>query len=692
MRHWRNAILMAALSAVLPVGAAVPELDGASGLSPFASETELQAYAQALVDRRRERDAALLARRKAEQDAYRKAHPARASMVLVGTTTPGATVVVKSYQMDFERKLTADAQGRYHLAGLSPNSFYVVRTGDETKYVRTGDDAINAIDVASVESTTILTSKQIASIPVARDITSVALLAPGTVKPADAITNVQTAGVDEGGIVKKAGDFLVVLRRGRLFSIRADGEQLRVVSTVNAYGPELSGQDAWYDEMLISGRTLVVIGFSYEREGTEVGLFDLAPDGRLSYRATYQLRSNDYYSSRNYASRLIGDTLILYTPLDLFPGGGGVPRFPGVRRLSGGGDAFQRIAPAEQVYRSRIAEDSLAQTLHTVTRCKLGGDAMDCKGTSVIGPEGSAFYVSGSAVYLWLVSQPDFRDREARQELSSVVRMPLDGSVPSALRVQGAPIDQLSFLEQDGVLNVLVGADAEGLRMWQAEGSSGGLALLRAPIRSFGGASTWSRPEQYRSLPSGTGKYGFWGVQNRYVGPWLLYGAEEKGSGAFALRIDRPDAPTALPLGHSVERIEAMGEDALLVGSAGQEDRRTHGFFYQPRAAREGLFGLPVVQGEEPRQRASVQFLRNSNLQLAGVGALAAGSGGELDDAADGCVASCVDWYGNARPIFIGDRVYGLLGYELVEGALVGGRIRERRRLDFMPAAGRASR
>src|SRR5262245_38133750 len=37
--------------------------------------------------------------------------------------------------------------------------------------------------------------------------------------PAESITNVQHAGVDEGGIVKLHGDHLVVLRRGRLFSI-----------------------------------------------------------------------------------------------------------------------------------------------------------------------------------------------------------------------------------------------------------------------------------------------------------------------------------------------------------------------------------------------------------------------------------------------------------------------------------------
>src|SRR6185503_12065995 len=36
---------------------------------------------------------------------------------------------------------------------------------------------------------------------------------------ADSVTNVQHAGVDEGGIVKLHGEHLVILRRGRLFTV-----------------------------------------------------------------------------------------------------------------------------------------------------------------------------------------------------------------------------------------------------------------------------------------------------------------------------------------------------------------------------------------------------------------------------------------------------------------------------------------
>ena len=81
--------------------------------------------------------------------------------------------------------------------------------------------------------------------------------------------------------------------------------------------------------MLIAGDTIAVIGYSYEHGGTEVGLFNVDAAGKLSYQSTYHLRSDDYYSSRNYASRLIGNKLIFYisvcacrdleNPLDGFP-------------------------------------------------------------------------------------------------------------------------------------------------------------------------------------------------------------------------------------------------------------------------------------------------------------------------------------------------------------------------------------
>ena len=110
---------------------------------------------------------------------------------------------------------------------------------------------------------------------------------------------------------------------------------------------------------------------------------------------------------------------------------------------------------------------------------------------------------------------------------------------------------------------------------------------------------------------------------------------------------------------------------------AREGDSRSHGFYFRPDAGSRdgsGVLGLPVARQIERRGRRSrsirpaMLFLNRRGGQMSQAGELNA-----ADDQAqatnDGCVASCVDWYGNARPIFIGDRVFALLGYELVEGA-----------------------
>src|SRR4029453_13844466 len=194
-------------------------------------------------------------------------------------------------------------------------------------------------------------------------------------KDDESITNVQHAGVDEGGIVKLHGKHLIVLRRGRLFSVAVGDGDLKPISAVDAFGKDIDPGGTWYDEMLVSGDTIVVIGYSYQRGGTEVGLFNIDPEGLISYRSTYHLRSNDYYSSRTYPSGLIGSKLIFYTPLYLAPEAQDpFLTFPAVRKWHKGAtqDEFRRIVSATQVYRSEAqlnSDNGLA--LHTVTVCDL---------------------------------------------------------------------------------------------------------------------------------------------------------------------------------------------------------------------------------------------------------------------------------------------------------------------------------
>ena len=539
-------------------------------------------------------------------------------------------------------------------------------------------------------------------------------------KTDESITNTQQAGVDEGGIVKLHGDHLVVLRRGRLFTVKVGDGALQPISSVDAFGPEINPNSTWYDEMLVSDDTIAVIGYSYERGGTEVGLFHIDDFGTLAYQSTYHLRSNDYYSSRNYASRLIGNKLVFYTPLYLSVGAKDpFQSFPAVRKWHKGAkpEEFQRIVSASRVYRPEHEFDaSYGTALHTVTVCDLANGGFACSATAVLGPPGRVFYVSENSVYVW-VSDWMRRGQQMRAD-SLLYRMPLDGSGPSALGVSGSPVDQFSFLEsEDNHLNVLVRSDSAGDGMWQAESAAGDVALMRVPLASFSDGSEVVESSDYRKLPKPLGST----FQNRFIGDYLLYGTGS-GWGKPDSRVQSKlfvvgwagDELNQIALTHGVDRIEQMGSNAVVIGTDGidlhftairlddspsiadsyirkeasQGELRSHGFFYKPDGPDSGTLGLPISVPARAgyhhlfESSAAIMFLRNDGLHFEEAGELAARSDRAVDDA---CRASCVDWYGNARPLFFGGRVLALLGYEIVEGTVDDGRMRELRRVSYAP-------
>lgn len=551
---------------------------------------------------------------------------------------------------------------------------------------------------------------------------------------AGSITNNQSAGVDEGGIVKLRGRHLIVLRRGRLFTIDVDRHTLKPVSSIDAQAPGLDYRGTWIDEMLVADDTIAVIGYSYRRGGTEVSLFNIDDDGQLSYRSTWHLRSDDYYSARNYTSRLVGGKLVFYTPVQLAPWRDLAEQLPAFRRWSGDGrKPFESIALATRLYRhSEVPDKERGITLHTVITCDVKQADPSCQATALFGPASRVFYVSSNAVYVWTAPFTPRDQPMPSTPVASLYRMPLDGSAPSALKLVGRPIDQFSFLEQDGHLNMLLSDSAGpgGDGMWNAEFrvSSGGLKLLRVPISDFGAGEELTDIGRYRALPA-LSRDGC-SLQNRFVGTYLLYGSgcvwrsmQDNNSALNAAPFAAPQQPiTQLQLNHGADRIEAMGEDAVVIGArktelvfsalrlsggppqfagrfaqtnASQAETRSHGFFYQPQGVRKGLIGLPLRKDGAPgylqlwQDSTAMLYLRNDRLRMSPVGQLAAHP---PPSDSDGCRISCVDWYGNARPIFLGGRVFALMGYELVEGRMLKRRgseqLVELRRISFQPQPG----
>ncbi|WP_166040908.1 beta-propeller domain-containing protein [Sphingosinicella sp. YJ22] len=552
----------------------------------------------------------------------------------------------------------------------------------------------------------------------------------GLVAAEPGITNTQEAGVDEGGIVKTYRDMLVILRRGRIFTVSLADGSMRPIDSIDAFPPGVNAGSDWYDEMLVAGDRVIVIGYSYGRGGTEVNRFRISPDGRLRFEDAYHLRSNDYYSSRNYASRLIGNRLVYYTPLYLGYGSGDpLDALPAVRRWRGDNDraAFRRIADSRRVYiapRLRDDRDANLDALHSVISCDLTAPELDCDATAVLGPSSRTFYVSGNAVYLWIA---DWRqDPKQRRPGSYLYRLPFDEEArPAAIAARGAPTDQFSFREdaREGRVDVLVRSEGGGDAMWRPEFSAGRVALLQVPFGAFGDGSDEAPARFYRDLPPPRGAgYEF---HNRFVGDYVLYGTggsygrPRDGAGWVTAASVSGGPAHELALAHDVERIEVLGRDALVVGgggrdlgfteidlsgrdpgvgsryvhqSAGQGESRSHAFFYSPdpgsRDGASGTLGLPIAKAVEERYRrffgsaATMLFLRRDSHRFSPAGELDAQLAHIADD---GCRASCVDWYGNARPIFWRGRIFALLGYELVEGQMTGGRIRETARTNFAP-------
>ena len=131
---------------------------------------------------------------------------------LFGRADAGSTVVIEDASTGVRREISVQTDGTYRASSLPIGTYRVVmKRADGTEAVvenarvsvGTGTpvnfsgsssmdtelgtivvsgDAINPIDVSSVESNTIMTEAKIDSVPVQRAITNVALLAPGTVR------------------------------------------------------------------------------------------------------------------------------------------------------------------------------------------------------------------------------------------------------------------------------------------------------------------------------------------------------------------------------------------------------------------------------------------------------------------------------------------------------------------------------
>ncbi|WP_291195505.1 beta-propeller domain-containing protein [Hyphomonas sp.] len=587
------------------------------------------------------------------------------------------------------------------------------------------------------------------------------IVVTGSSIPADPanpeITNNQKAGVDEGGIVKQIGNYLVVLQDGRLFvtDILPGGEPgLKLTDRANVY--RSSAEDTWYDEMLVSGRTILVTGYSYDENASEFTVLTLGDDGKVTRQATFYISSDDYYSGSNYASRMIDGKLVIHTPI-FTNGQGWWDAFdpPEIREWRREGEDGERthmrgrpLFRAEDIWMP--VQRMLEPVIHTVTVCDISGatdtSAPLCTSTAIIGTESHKFLVTRDAFWLWMNpgwSEVSSDSEEAYQACSdrkghapvreiatsALIKLPISGEMPSVLGVRGAPQNQFSMDMDADTFRAVVD--------WQSPACPGGwstpatLTFFDAPMSAFTGTFSDAPGGRYVPLPSpGTSDY-----EARFTEKHLVYGARE-GWGSWApaesdaprengvaivVPVDNPSWPVTLDVPHDVIRAERAGPYMALTGykdhkglslslidlrgedpklasthvltNRYESENRSHAFNSRIDAKGEGLIGLPTVTRSEESEHwwwwsasSDLTYIAtDADGELSEAGQLIATRADPETESPTGyeCEVSCVDWYGNSRPIFTGGRYLALLNSELVEGKLEEGVIEEVRRIDL---------
>jgi hypothetical protein len=321
-------------------------------------------------------------------------------------------------------------------------------------------------------------------------------------------------------------------------------------------------------------------------------------------------------------------------------------------------------------------------------------------------------------------------------------RVPLSGREPGVLGTHGVPINQFSLETNEGEFRALVRwPQARCEPGWSDDDEADAdpapaLRYFEAPLSRFSPVVEDAPGHAYTPVPSPlSGR-----IENRFTERYLVYGGrnswssyppedDEKLPGSsrvVAVPLDRPQRPTLLEVPHNILRIERAGDnmvltgyrdgrglDVSLVGLDGsprvastarligrfESEGRSHAFNSLIDAKGSGLMGLPTVPADEKSGRypwnsdaSDVSFLSaDAAGRLERLGELRSRENLRDDDEAEwiddyDCQVSCIDWYGNSRPIFTDGRVFALTGTELVEGRIVQGRIVEIRRLSLTGA------
>jgi hypothetical protein len=527
--------------------------------------------------------------------------------------------------------------------------------------------------------------------------------------PAGEPVEAQAPGMHEAGIVKATRDYLVILRRDRLHTVRIADGALDTVASVDAFAPGADEYERSARGILVSGDVVAVIGAG-RGPSVQAALFRVDAAGRLAYLGTHQVRSDG--GDERTPIVMIDGKLVVFAPVGVWAGDprGIAPSLPAVRRWEPGSadTVWTPLLLPGAVYRPATAmRADDGTTFHALTVCDPSGGTLDCRATVVYAPRNIAHHVSRTAAYAWTTQRRGYDEEGDIPDRSVLYRIPLDGRAPTAVAVDGVPEDTHAFDETaDGELHVLLSGGR--LPVDRAPAGWNSVVLLRVPLAAFGDGSRKMEDGAYGGGFPNPGSTTF---RSRFVGGWIVYGTEagegaygtQEQSRVFAVRRDGAGGAVPVPVQGGLIGIDPMAADVLVTTGAGEITHQPlrlgttvapgtpftranprmweaegHAVFYAPSEGDAGVLGV-ARSGFlfEP----SVLFLRHDASGLREMGAV-----GSTVPPGTEC-PGCGGYYEFARPVFLRGRTLAIVGGEVVEGTMEGGRIRELRRVRIGPPA-----
>jgi hypothetical protein len=514
-------------------------------------------------------------------------------------------------------------------------------------------------------------------------------------------TNNQESAVDEGDIVKRSGDYLFVLRDDALHAVRISDRGVPVLKLMarTSILEKNESDSAWYDEILVHGRQVILIGFNYNDEVTELLSFELREDGDLIRSGRYAIRSDDYFDGENYATRIVGDDLVFVISMSL------------EQALANAWPSWKRVGDVDQSWHSMIEPDQIHlpmavatdPSLSMVVECPIATriELTLCRARGVVTASAPTHYVSAEAVYLAIPEYPperyaDIARSALRWDFEATIddqwtvlhRFAFDGhrEIRSA-RIAGLVADQFQFKETArGLFVASTRADdnvsAIELRL---------IAHDQFVLEPRSAIPVWATHALDWSWHSGR-----FGTQHY----WLPFEPENvEGNAIAAVALDTGQM-ISTPLPIDADRLQPMRDGMLVMNS--WEDPATIAFVreehdvlqieqqllpeFQIDADRSHAFNLQALDADSTlmclvvdreiagahwndNRRSDFAYLTWQSSLLTPLRVL------EMQDQANqaACKSDCDEWYGNARAIPVDGRWLFVSGNLVKEAEWIAG-------------------